>query len=873
MDTKLVLQISLCINNVHECYLRIDAIAEQVKSQLINHVNRKSEGSNLDTCLLMLEDTFNQLKRNLYKRAETMLSRVSKQMFDHVEYVLDASKITNANQREKTSKSGFRLLDRQLGILSQALNHDLLKRTLRNLFNSVVIKSKDLIVPSKPNSLLNQETALYLKEALVKFKEYLCANESLLSGDEIRLELNDLKSLLKMCVMPTMEMISEYDSLNRLVIQGEKQIEKETKLLEKNKKKVVKRVHKNNDHHDDESDDDDDDSESDHDDEDDDDELVKSDQEDDDEELDEDDDDDDEKNIKKQKSILTSEAQKLFNDRVIKRNYLFAFLNLKSQQGDSNARQVLDRESKIHETHKASLDKELELIKDSINHQQLMEVAIREGMQSIENEVIELKKNFKYLKSMKIITDRMHMRFKNKQLESEKIPQIHSDLNSNELLSNNILNLLHSEKNLIMNQFESRNVKAFDRHLQNLQIKVPTANDPNRILKFTNYFNCLSILQIKSKQKVDRRISMRQVYLCLVTSPKPCFVILTHSALQDLIKNQQTTNGIQEIQLAHIEILIKTKYQSVWDDSIRLQVNQNQTSRKYDLLGFKDRDGVFEVLEKFLVDHGGDKFQMDQHGKKAKKGIGAAIVNTMLLPITVPGKLLGISGKSKKVASPTESDQDEDDGDEEGYRVSDTLRNRFPKIKLTERLVNQYNCSEQKLPGTLYLFTQTICFDTTVNAGGNHAIMLSFDKITKIALSEKNLPQFRDAIQITERNGRRWVFSGLTNREEAFQEICKVVEKASTHLKYTFMFKESDNKSTIAVIVPIVEQNVTKNVGIVDIGKNIGSGIGNAGLKVGKGLYSGISVGVSGITSGVKKVGHVGTYLVRGNSGSNSDKK
>jgi hypothetical protein len=267
-------------------------------------------------------------------------------------------------------------------------------------------------------------------------------------------------------------------------------------------------------------------------------------------------------------------------------------------------------------------------------------------------------------------------------------------------------------------------------------------------------------------------------YLCLIVEPKPVLSWIPISAFK-------SSTPIVDMPIKDLKQVWKFTFAKVWDDAIAIEVQVKETTRKLEFIGFENRDDTLSRIEKFIK-----KNVSTQDGSPTKKG---NIVNTLL---HIPMK------KKKKEEEKT---VDSTNFDDRGYKVSETLLKRFTKVKKHERLVNQYSCASQKLPGTLYLFNETICFDTVVNSGGNHFFMLNFDKLLKIALFEKNLPQYKDAIKITDRNGRSVIYSGFSDRDQAFNEICSIIEKAGTMLHYTITFRK-DKQIAVIVPAPVLEQ-------------------------------------------------------------------
>nr|CAG4713719.1 unnamed protein product [Naegleria fowleri] len=819
---QIVTKMGLCMNNILESINQVRTLAEDIQkqllrqqSELVSQIDENYELGTLDDDLesqsidlstttgsalskkkkddllegmAMMHDTMKVLHNSLKDMIRTkMNNHLSQLIFKTMkESLLDAiSKIskpltptpTTSSPGLKASSSSQKLaspssqnlsdlnlddimtplfdyLDDQLATLYTVLNDKVFAVVLRNIFAMLIDELKECAIPPLEQPTLNKSQIDKFKTTFDSFIEYFNANGSGLDMVYLKEHFKFISSLFNLSLTPTKKLIDDYNELSV-------QIEDVMNLIESMNKDLARK-----------------------------------------------DDPDDINDLKRQ--IADAEEAK---DKInVTKNYIFAVLHRRAMDtrskkiNDSEANKFVTSEMSLFEANQAIINDDYELFQKSLKTSKDNYQQAKQALENTKKEVESLKKQYKHVKSMRVITnERKNNRFKCKSLNKE-IEELEHQKTLLQQEEEAIKKLVATESEIIEKAFfdmeKSDYIKdisfrldAFVRsckkglagqlgeefmNFMKFPTKLAGVTEEETKLVITDFFRCM--------------FRGNDGFLCLLSSPDICISWIPIISLIKLFKLDvmETTSSNKQYsmldylnplnalrgtaqlftssepqyntQIDYIKVSvgkIKSVYRSTFGaGSLDNSITVSKSDKDFQFSCFKDREKAFEVIQAFILKNASQFKSKD-----------SSIVNKLLF--------MGTS---------TTKEDEQDDSDianaytqakviKKGYPVSESVRKIF-NLKAETRLLNKYSCTEfdSKLIGEFYVFSDSVCFTTTVNSGSCQKMILPFTQLVKISKVGKNL-HCKQCIQLTNAQRVSYTFVNFKNSDDVFQEIIEVFKR------------------------------------------------------------------------------------------------
>ncbi|KAL9651721.1 hypothetical protein ABK040_009335 [Willaertia magna] len=657
----------------------------------------------------------------------------------------------------------FDYLDEQLALLFNSLHPDVFNTVLKTIFNSLIDELKELAVPPIDKPLLNSTQIDKFKTTFESFIEYFNAGGSGLDKQYLEENFDFLAYLFNATLKSTDKLIKEYNNHVNKVNDLTMHIDSMKYAVEnpENEEGVMEE-------------------------------------------------------LRNQVKQLETEREK----RIIRRNYVFAILHRRS--ADSKARRINDElavkfvnsETTLFESTQTNINNQYEKLQKSIRLSKDTYQQYKQTVDNLKKEVEGLRKQHKNVKTIKkIIIERKNNRSKCKKFK-EELDFLKEQTQLLEKERDDMKELAKKEATIIERDFlEWENsycikdltfrLDAFVRsckkgiagqlgdEFMNF-LKFPTkvvgvSGEENKQLIITDFFRCM--------------FHMNDGFLCLLSSPDICIAWIPITSLYNLFKidsEQQAIHQTEETETksmlhylnplkalkstaelftsedkynTHIDYIkipigkVKTVFRSSFGGALNNSITVSKANKEFEFTCFKDRDTVYDVIQSFILKNASEF--------KAKE---SSIVNKLLFINNTTkddDKDSDITSHSNNnIVIPTLKSQ------RKGYPVSDTVRKIF-NLKQETRLFNKYSCTEfgSKMIGDLYVFTDSICFNTTVNSGQSVKMILPFSQIVKISKVDKKSLHYRQSIQLTNSQRVSYTFVNFKSSDETFQEIIETIRK------------------------------------------------------------------------------------------------
>jgi hypothetical protein len=362
-------------------------------------------------------------------------------------------------------------------------------------------------------------------------------------------------------------------------------------------------------------------------------------------------------------------------------------------------------------------------------------------------------------------------------------------------------------------------------------------------------------------------------FLFLVSEPLPCICWISRSQLTDSDFDQ---DNMIYIAVKSIKQITECKFAKKLDIALMISIDQNVQDHKRKLLLFGDdeeRCRVFDAISHFISSKR-DGFKLDEDAEER------TIVNQLLWTQEEVEEEEKEDEQSDNRDTNTEKDEQQTPRSAKlGFVISNALRKKFANVlQDDDRLILCYGCHESTsmLPGNLYLFTHSLCYDTSFNSDGTFKVTLpigtDLNKITCIS----GASAAQNGIKISDEQGRTYYYTGFDDHVHVFSELCNMIRSQSERDKSYQLIMHSD---TVAVISRSVRQlNEEKKDSVIDtivsaptvvvrqgasiIGKTATFGIGVGALGI-ESARKGLGVGIKGISTGLD-MGMKGLNLVTG---------
>jgi tetratricopeptide (TPR) repeat protein len=743
----------------------------------------------------------------------------------------------------------FSYLDEQLHLMVGVLNKDLFSQLLLQLFQSLSREIKEMIFPPNSNQMLSKRQVEYLLTTFKKFHKYFYAGGHGLDKTMLDRELAFLRLLMRYSLQDSKSLVAEHEKLSNKIRSRETKLD-EKRLLHDTRaaQRLLERLEEDDDK--DEDDDElgaiDDDPEDDlhpeaaieeeeeEEEEQDSDSISEWDQQDEEEEEEEEKHDDErsksdedsntdeqsQKSVEKvaKPSIKKLSIQERHENRIIRRNYIFAFLQRRAKNNDTTAMKRVRDEMQLVENAQMKLDTELQALSDAIERSKNDHKGLKDQVMQIDHENKILLKDYRMLKLLKNITmPHKQTRHENRQFQV-KLAQEQSNMIKWNDKYDQIDKLLQRETKIFINQFSSRNElqleKSLEQYVKDQLRLVQQDQQENReqshllslgmkqapVSTFLKTSSENAIRTFGLKFQPSQRLVISRYwrclyqfvngYLCILQEPEICLAFVPITDMRQLVTigSGRSMLDLPRLILSFTDIASAqtSSLARKWQSSIIVTTRSNKV---HEFHGLQDRSTTCDVIQEHI----------------SQSGVSSPNSDNMLKQVV--NRVFGDQpGGTKRVHM---TDDNNTSNATRGYPVSDSLRKKFSVLTSNERLMTQYFCKEstQKLPGNLYLFTNSLCFDTSVSSGGGSKFMCPFDRLAKISKIQKN------AIKVSDKQGRTIVYSGIKERDEVFKEICETVERSTGggNSHFSILYKQNGDIAVINSTQP--DTTDTKNAG------------------------------------------------------------
>jgi tetratricopeptide (TPR) repeat protein len=332
-------------------------------------------------------------------------------------------------------------------------------------------------------------------------------------------------------------------------------------------------------------------------------------------------------------------------------------------------------------------------------------------------------------------------------------------------------------------------------------------------------------------------------FIVLIEEPKPCICWLSRSYLTN-----DNDSHFFFISVESLRSLSQSKIAIKLDNGISFTMERKEKDNKEYQALFIDtveRNEAFDGIKDFLLDVN-DNFQEEE----------GEIVNQLLV--------------KDFISDNEESDDEEEQGGAGGYVISNLLKKKFATVlAANDRLLLHIGCHESTsfLPGNLYLFTHSLCFDTLINSDGTFRVLLplatELNKIAKV----KGASAMQNSIKITDEEGRTYIFTGFDDYEKVFSDLCTTIESLSDkNGGYKLIIKQEDGIAILSRAILSINEDRQSIVGSIVSAPNaivktstkfigrtalLGVGVGVGAYDLGrKGIATTVNAGISGLATG-----------------------
>ncbi|EFC37578.1 predicted protein [Naegleria gruberi] len=675
----------------------------------------------------------------------------------------------------------FDYLDDQLATLYSVLNDRVFEVVLRNIFNMLIDELKECAIPPADRPTLTRSQIEKFKTTFESFMDYFNANGSGLDVKYIKEHFDFISELFQLSLTSTKRLIDEYNEKSI-------QIEDVANLIETMNKDLARK--------------------------------------------------DKEEEIHDLKDQI-ADAEEVKSKIIVTSNYIFAILHRRAietrnkRMNDPDANKFVTSEMSLFEGNQALINSDFDMFQKALktakdNYQQS-----KQSLDNLRKEIDGLKKKYKHVKSMRVITnERKQTRSKAKDLRKEIESLLHQKAIL-ELEKKNITEMVENEAKMIESEFfemESSDylkdiVFRLDAFVRSCRkglagqlgeefmnfLKFPTkitGADEEIKLVITDFFRCM--------------YKGNDGFICILSSPDICISWIPISSLIKLFKldvtieatnkeysmlhylnpmtairgtaNFFTSEPQYNTQIDYIKISIgkiKSVFRSTFGaGALDNSITVSKSEKEFQFSCFKDREKAFEVIQTFILKNASEF--------KAKD---SSLVNKLLFINTTKedDKDSDIASQQKVISK-------------KGYPVSDVVRKTF-NLKPETRLFNKYSCTDYdtKLIGEFYIFTDCLCFTTTVNSGSCLKMILPYSQLVKISKVGKRNMSNRQCIQLTNDKRVSYSFVNFKNVEEVFQETIETVKKCCPEVNVVLKAENS--------IAFLVHPTVEANNGLLNMGK------------------------------------------------------
>jgi hypothetical protein len=717
----------------------------------------------------------------------------------------------------------FSYLDEQLHLLVQVLNKELFSQLLLQLFQSISREIKEMILPPNSNQMLSKRQVDYMLTTFNKFHKYFYADGHGLEKTMLDRELQFLKLLTRLSLQDSKSLVSEHNHLNEKIRnyeakQDESRILRDTKAAQKLQEKLEKDEDYDDEDEesvdsvedeepaqanisveqvDEESADDSTISQWEHDS----DEEEEASEKEDGSDSDNDDDNSSKKEAPTPKKVILTKSER-YDHRVIRRNYIFALLQRRSKNGDTVASKLVREEIQHVETAQLKLNIELQALTDTIERSKVDHKGLHDQIMEIDRENKLLAKDYKMLKLLKNITmPHKQTRHENRLFQNQLAIEQGNMTKWTEQYDQ-IDQLMQSEIKILMKQFASRGEPQLDKTLEQYikdqkriaqqeqdqqQQQGITLSLGSKQLGVSSLLKTTSENAIRTfglKPQASQRLVITNFwrclyrfvngYLCVLAEPEQCLCFIPITDMRQLVTigSGRSMLDLPRLTLRFVELesVQKTVMAKKWQNGIQVT---SRSGAKFEFHGIEDRSAAYDIIQDLIAKIAGTL-------SPTSEGVLKQVVNRVF---------------GDQPNAPKRVQMSDEDKNTRGYPVSDSLRKKFNVLTNDERLMTQYFCKEstQKLPGNLYLFTNSLCFDASVSSGGGNKFMCPFERLSKISKIQKN------AIKVSDKQGRTIIYNGIKDRDEVFAEICATIERSngSGNSHFGIIFKQNGD---IAVI-------------------------------------------------------------------------
>ncbi|KAL0478493.1 hypothetical protein AKO1_004329 [Acrasis kona] len=555
---------------------------------------------------------------------------------------------------------------------------------------------------------------------------------------------------------------------------------------------------------------------------------------DDDDEDDEEEDDDAPPRHKPSSSKNKLTPQQRQQQRIIRRNYIFAFMNRRVRHNDPVASKLVRYETQQYENAQIKLDTELQALTDAIERSKNDYKQLKDQVKKNDSENKKLRRDYKMLKMLRNITlPHKKIRHENK-INQSKLTREHRECNQWNDAYQQVDKVLRAETDKLINQFRTRRQKdvQFEKSLNDYikdQFKIFTIAKEQRESKRVEFkiplsqqqpFAASSLLRASPEEALrvfglnhsspgaptsPNTLAQRLVilkhyrclyhfvdgFLCLLEEPNQYITFVPFTDMRQLVMigGGRSIHELPKLTLKLDEVNSVSKCDLGRRNQSGIEI-LDRSGRNHQFHGLDDRDDAYEAVDQFLCER-------SREFEERRRQQGNVLVQA------VRGVFGSHNQHHQQHSTSTSQDSRKviprDSNDDKGYPVSDALRKKFTILLHNERLMDQFFCKEsaQKLPGNLYLFTDSLCFGASVSIGlSSGKYMYPFDKLSKMSKVQKN------GIKVTDKQGRTITYSGIKERDDAFQKICSVIERSKSGA-LNVLYKQQGN---IAVITAHVEQ-------------------------------------------------------------------
>jgi hypothetical protein len=683
---------------------------------------------------------------------KTLKNMLTMCMTDYVGDVLIRS--TTAALPYAVSKSDllddrFGRLDDKLKILFEALHPSLFITILTRLFENTLLKIRDMLMPEPDVEELNEKQIQVLKDdVLKKLYDYFYAGGQGVNKEEMDRDFNSIKSLISFVQKPSVELITEYNSMQDKIRRFEDMLEKD----------ITERMRGENEFR-----------------------IMKS-------------------------HYYFAVLYRRSGKAAEKKSKRFAIKQTGKVSVDLAAIEFIEAELLTLEAEAKKVDSQKSIMTKQIEELMKQEAEARQQISEIETTSAQLLEDFKKLKRLKkMVADMKKLRDSNRSLRKQTENEMEQIQEWNDRFAF-LSKLLKQEMQIISKTFKQLgksdkeiDKKKLETRLAPLMIvdkgkgaEVRKKNPSNRVTTTVKSIFIETKKHISGAPKQDKNEkktssvamsieyvfrAMRMLvdgYLCLATVMHTsglvlsctCWVSRSYAIGSD---SSAIPLDFVQIECGSVKNINEAYFVGTIDNTIEFYEYDRETCHQFLFSDKYSRDAAFDAIQKFHV----QKNRFFEQVRLIEDDTNVDIASALDFHRSLVNK------KAKNRAVNFIQDV------VPGYPISESLRRRFGISDLKVRLMAQVTCHESntKQPGVLYVFTNSICFDPSVSIDNNIRVMVTFDDLSKLA-KIKNSPtkSFTNGIKISDSNGRNWLYVGFGDYDADFLELCRGIrESRSTH--------------------------------------------------------------------------------------------